>query len=195
MADFYQTGCVTTLHRLKPGSAARMENELRDMADRVSIALVLPALYSEFENPAMRRIADELANVPFLRQIVVALGRAGINEYRKVQEFFVDFPQKITVLWVDSPEIQNLLGNPPGARPVRRPDGKGRSCWLAYGYLLATGDCDVIALHDCDIVNYQKNLLSRLVYPWPIRNSLSNSARATTPVSRTGCTVVPQDSF
>ncbi len=36
MADFYQTGCVTTLQRLKPGSAARMENELREMADRVS---------------------------------------------------------------------------------------------------------------------------------------------------------------
>ncbi len=69
MADFYQTGCVTALHRLKPGSAARMENELRAMADRVSIALVLPTLYSEFESPAMRRIADELANVPFLRRL------------------------------------------------------------------------------------------------------------------------------
>jgi glucosyl-3-phosphoglycerate synthase len=44
-------------------------------------------------------------------------------------------------------------------------DGKGRSCWLAYGYLLATGDCDVIALHDCDIVNYDRHLLARLCYP------------------------------
>lgn len=165
MADFYQTGSVTTLHRLKPGSAARMENELREMADRVSIALVLPALYSEFESPAMRRIADELANVPFLRQIVVALGRAGIDEYRKVQDFFADFPQRITIVWVDSPEIQNLLGILQERGLSAGPDGKGRSCCLAYGYLLATGDCDVIALHDCDIVNYQKNLLSRLVYP------------------------------
>ncbi len=44
-------------------------------------------------------------------------------------------------------------------------DGKGRSCWLAYGYLLATADCDVIALHDCDIVNYDRLLLARLCYP------------------------------
>ncbi len=165
MADFYQTGCVTTLHRLKPGSAARMENELHEMADHVSIALVLPALYSEFESPAMRRIADELANVPFLRQIVVALSRAGANEYRLAQEFFADFPHKITILWVDSPEIQNLLDILQERGLSAGPDGKGRSCWLAYGYLLAAGDCDVIALHDCDIVNYQKNLLSRLVYP------------------------------
>ena len=165
MADFYQTGCVTTLHRLKPGSAARMENELREMADHVPIGLVLPALYSEFETPAMRRIADELADIPYLQHIVVSLGRAGINEYRKVQEFFADFPQRVTILWVDSPEIQNLLGILDERGLSAGPDGKGRSCWLAYGSLLATGDCDVIALHDCDIVNYQKNLLSRLVYP------------------------------
>jgi glucosyl-3-phosphoglycerate synthase len=44
-------------------------------------------------------------------------------------------------------------------------DGKGRSCWLAYGYLLAARDCDVIALHDCDIVNYDRQLLARLCYP------------------------------
>lgn len=165
MADFYQTGCVTTLHRLKPGSAARMENELQEMAGHVSIALVLPALYSEFEGPAMRRIAEELANVPYLRRIVVSLGRAAIDEYRKVQKFFTDFPQKVTVLWVDSPEVQNLLSILEERDLSAGPDGKGRSCWLAYGYLLATGDCDVIALHDCDIVNYQRNLLSRLVYP------------------------------
>ena len=165
MADFYQTGCVTTLHRLKPGSAARMEDELREIARHVSIALVLPALYSEFESPAMRRIADELADVPYLRHIVVVLARAGIDEYRKVQQFFADFPQKITILWIDSPEVQNLLEILQARGLSAGPDGKDRSCWLAYGYLLATGDCDVIALHDCDIVNYQRDLLSRLVYP------------------------------
>jgi glucosyl-3-phosphoglycerate synthase len=50
-----------------------------------------------------------------------------------------------------------------GSRPGQ--DGKGRSCWLAYGYLLAKGDCRVIALHDCDIVNYDRQLLARLCYP------------------------------
>jgi glucosyl-3-phosphoglycerate synthase len=44
-------------------------------------------------------------------------------------------------------------------------DGKGRSCWLAYGFLLATGECDVIALHDCDIRNYDRQFLARLCYP------------------------------
>jgi glucosyl-3-phosphoglycerate synthase len=43
-------------------------------------------------------------------------------------------------------------------------DGKGRSCWMAYGYLLAKRDCQMIALHDCDIVNYDRRLLARLCY-------------------------------
>jgi glucosyl-3-phosphoglycerate synthase len=43
--------------------------------------------------------------------------------------------------------------------------GKGRSAWLAYGYVIANGKCDVIALHDCDIVNYSRELLARLCYP------------------------------
>jgi glucosyl-3-phosphoglycerate synthase len=44
-------------------------------------------------------------------------------------------------------------------------EGKGRSCWLACGWLLAAGDCDVLALHDCDIRNYSRGLLARLCYP------------------------------
>jgi glucosyl-3-phosphoglycerate synthase len=36
---------------------------------------------------------------------------------------------------------------------------------LCYGYLLAREDVDIIALHDCDIRNYDKSLLTRLCYP------------------------------
>jgi glucosyl-3-phosphoglycerate synthase len=164
MADFYQTGDVTTLHRLKAGINTRMERELHELADHVSIGLVLPALYSEFETPSMGRIAGELAKVSYLRHIVVSLGRADANQYGKVVDFFEGFPHKVTILWVDSPEIQNLLSILDDKGLSAGPDGKGRSCWLAYGYLLSR-ECDVIALHDCDIVNYQRNLLSRLLYP------------------------------
>jgi hypothetical protein len=33
---------------------------------------------------------------------------------------------------------------------------------MAYGYLLVKRDCDMIALHDCDIVNYDTQMLARL---------------------------------
>lgn len=165
MADFYQTGVVTTLHRLKPNSIERLELDLERFGLIKPIGLVLPALYSEFETPAMQGIVPELRKVKYLERIVLVLGRANREQYLRARNFFRDFYTPVTVLWVDSPRIQSLL-TMLGERGLSAgSDGKGRSCWLAYGYLLAKRDCDVIALHDCDIVNYDRQLLARLCYP------------------------------
>jgi glucosyl-3-phosphoglycerate synthase len=42
--------------------------------------------------------------------------------------------------------------------------GKGRAVWISLGYVLA-GKSRVIATHDCDIINYDRELLARLCYP------------------------------
>jgi glucosyl-3-phosphoglycerate synthase len=36
---------------------------------------------------------------------------------------------------------------------------------MAYGYILSQLDFHVIALHDCDIISYSRDLLARLCYP------------------------------
>ena len=165
MADFYQTGSVTTLHRMNPNGLSRLEGDLKRFRPTMPIALVLPALYSEFETPAMQGIVKELSQVGYLQRVVVALGRANREQFCRAQQFFNDFNVRATVMWMDSDPIQGLFrllkdnGIPAGE------DGKGRSCWMAYGYLLACADCEVIALHDCDIVNYSRELLARLCYP------------------------------
>ena len=165
MADFYQTGLVTTLHRLNADGLERLEADLERFRPELPVGLVLPALYTEFQTPAMRGIVRELAKVNFLKRIVVALGRANRSEFERACEFFESIRLPVTVLWIDSDRIQALFrllesnGLPAGE------DGKGRSCWMAYGYLLACGDCEVIALHDCDILNYSRELLARLCYP------------------------------
>ncbi|NLA75221.1 MAG: glycosyl transferase, partial [Deltaproteobacteria bacterium] len=43
--------------------------------------------------------------------------------------------------------------------------GKGRSVWMTMGYILADPSIEAIALHDCDILNYNKEMLARLIYP------------------------------
>src|SRR5690606_26760841 len=43
--------------------------------------------------------------------------------------------------------------------------GKGRNVWFCLGYILASGKTRSVALHDCDIVTYHRELLARLVYP------------------------------
>jgi glucosyl-3-phosphoglycerate synthase len=165
MADFHQTGSVTTLHRLNAGGESRLEAELRRYSATRPIGLVLPALYEEFETPAMRRIAEELAHADYVRHAVVALGRASRSDVDKARSFFEDFPYPVTVLWIDSPHVQELfrLLEQHGLRAGE--DGKGRSCWLSYGYLLAAAGCEVIAVHDCDIRNYERQFLARLCFP------------------------------
>ena len=164
MADFYQTGIVTTLHRLTPNSIERLEADLEKFSRNKPIGLVLPALYSEFETAAMQRIVAELRNVRYLQRIVLALGRANQEQFERARSFFRDFYTPVTVIWVDSERVQNLLRMLEERGLSAGTDGKGRSCWLAYGYLLATRDCDMVALHDCDIVNYDRQLLARLCY-------------------------------
>jgi glucosyl-3-phosphoglycerate synthase len=165
MADFYQTGMVATLHRLKQNGAVRLEKGLNEIAKRRGIALVLPALYREFESPVMKHIVEELSHVSYLRRVVVALGGADAAQHEKARAYFSDFRFPVNVLWINSAPIQCLLALLEEKGLSAGAEGKGRSCWLAYGYILAQGDCDVIALHDCDIVNYDRRMLARLVYP------------------------------
>ncbi len=44
-------------------------------------------------------------------------------------------------------------------------DGKGRATWLAYGFVLASHQSRVVAIHDCDIRDYRRDLLARLCFP------------------------------
>jgi glucosyl-3-phosphoglycerate synthase len=113
----------------------------------------------------MQTIVPELKKVKYLERIVLVLARATKEQYGRARGFFKDFYTPVTVLWVDSQRIQSLLALLEERGLGAGPDGKGRSCWLAYGYLLAMQDTDVIALHDCDIVNYERQLLARLCYP------------------------------
>ena len=165
MADFYQTGVVTTLHRLSADGLGRLEDELEEFTRTLPVSLVLPALYSEFETPAMHTIVSELRKVRYLKEIVVALARADYEQYCNARSFFDDFSVPVTLLSVNSERIQHLFALLEAKGLSAGSDGKGRSCWLAYGYLLASGGCEVIALHDCDIVNYSRRLLARLCYP------------------------------
>jgi glucosyl-3-phosphoglycerate synthase len=165
MADFYQDGVLTTLHRLAPNQLGRLEADLSRFVRNKPIGLVLPALYSEFESPAMQRIVTDLQQVQYLERIVVVVGRATQEQFEHTKTFFQKFYTPVSLIWIEGARTQDFFKKLEDRGIPAGPDGKGRSCWLAYGYLLASRCCDVIALHDCDIVNYDRQLLARLCYP------------------------------
>jgi glucosyl-3-phosphoglycerate synthase len=165
MADFYQTGVVATFHRFGPADLERMEAELTEFNRHRPIALVLPATYSELEAPALPNIVKDIARVPYLNEIVVTMGRTNKEQFHKAKQFFSVFPQRTRIIWNTGPGIGKLYELLAKNDLPAGEDGKGRSCWTAYGYILAREESKVIALHDCDIVNYSRELLGRLCYP------------------------------
>ena len=88
MSDVYQTGAFATLHRLKSDNLLQMERDLKRFSSARPIALVLPALYSEFAGDSMLRIREELTKVHYLNEIVVSLGQAGEEQFHAAQLFF-----------------------------------------------------------------------------------------------------------
>lgn len=165
MSDFYQTGVVATLHRLGQRKVEEIEDELVRFSRRAPAALVLPALYSEFETPAMAGILKELPKVPYLKQIVLSLGNATAEQFADAKEKLQGVHRNVRVIWNEGERIQGLFRRLEENQLSAGPAGKGRACWIAYGYILASGQAKIIALHDCDIVNYTRELLARLLHP------------------------------
>ena len=146
MSDFYQTGIITTLHQLGKPSLERLESELLGFSKTRPIALVLPALYSEFEGPAMPGIVQELAKVKYLNEIVLALDQASEADFKRVREFMAPIPAEIKIVHNKGKRISEVYEMLKRNGLDAGPQGKGRSAWLSYGYVLARGKSDVIAL-------------------------------------------------
>lgn len=175
MADFHQTGVVSTLHRLGRRDLMRLERELGDPARSRSVALVLPCLHSEVHDIALKGIIDQLQRVPYLAEIVVSV--AGAPEREQFDEMKRAFEpvraadgRPATLLWNDGPRLQQLYGALAEEGLHAGPEGKGRGVWLAFGAVLASDRARVIAIHDCDIRDYDRELVARLAYPIANRN-------------------------
>ncbi len=165
MSDFYQTGVVATFHRLGWINLEKIEAELSWYASERLIALVLPSLYSELEGDALKGIVRELKEVKYVKEIVVTLGPASEEEFKHAKEFFSVLPQKASIIWNTGARISDIYKTIEMAElPVGEP-GKGRSAWMAYGYVLSQQKFQTIALHDCDILTYSRDMLARLCYP------------------------------
>jgi len=175
MSEFHQEGPITTIHGFydlfdPEAYLLRLERKLEEFSRHMCISLLLPSLYEEIHVPeVLDNIIDQINHVNYLCAVVVALG--GANEERQFREAKAYFSRlkkenrQIKVVWVDGPRIGRIFKKLQEQKiPIGLP-GKGQSVWMAMGYLFASEVCDVIALHDCDIVTYDRLLLGRLIEP------------------------------
>jgi len=165
MADFFQNGVINTLQKLKERPLAEMDAELQSISRRRGMVLLLPALFSEFETPSMPRIIDELKGIKYLSKIVLSLDRANGKQFQEAREKMSVLPAEVKIVWHDGPRMEKLYKDLRKNAFDLGMQGKGRSVWMTLGYILSQGGVYAIALHDCDIVNYNREIVSRLFYP------------------------------
>ncbi|NBC49595.1 MAG: glycosyl transferase [Gammaproteobacteria bacterium] len=175
MADFHQEPQITTLHALYEAFdqgeyLGNLERRLESHARHDHMCLLLPSLFSEISNgDVLDRIVERIAEVRYLRSIVVALGGASDeSQFREAQRYFGRLARpdcRVRVVWVDGPRVQNLLRELEEREIPTGMQGKGQSVWVSLGYLFARDEANTIALHDCDIVTYDRIMLGRLIEP------------------------------
>lgn len=167
MPDFFQHSRLPTLHHLAESDLAAREAELAAWAADSPIVLLLPALYAEFDKPALRHMLGEIATVPYISEVVLSVNRAGAAQIRTARSLCAEWlkGKPFTLLWNDGPALKAVHREleAHGAPPYRA--GKGSNIWTGVAYLQARGEHKIVASHDTDILSYERGLLWRLCYP------------------------------
>jgi len=166
MSDFLQDSHITSFHSLGTMmNLEELENQLRNFAPGRPVALVIPSLYSELQGQALPEIVEKLKGADYVKRIIISLDRASEKEFKHTKEFFGSLPQELSIIWNDGKRIQTILQLLEENEIQVGPQGKGRGAWMAFGYALAHRDTFAIALHDADILTYDRQILARLIFP------------------------------
>jgi len=166
MSDFYQTGVVPTFHRLGKLRLERMEGELAEFSCQRTDCPGAPFFVFRTRRACLKvHIGRDRAGPLSRTKFVVTMGKTDKDQFRRAKEYFSVLPQRTRVIWNTGPGIGKLYKLLEKNGLFVGDDGKGRSCWTAYGYILSRNESKVISLHDCDILSYSRELLGRLCYP------------------------------
>ncbi len=100
----------------------------------------------------------------YIRKVYISLDQADKNEYQQAKEIVRPLGEKAMLIWNDKPQVAAVIGRiekqlPLGVR------GKGRAVWTSLGYIIGKGEVSAIAFHDADIVTYDRDFLTRLLFP------------------------------
>ena len=159
----YKQELITTIHDFGC-NLEFLEERLGELSEESPTAVLIPALYEELERPALTNIRDRLKECAFIKTIIVCLYADTVEQYSTAVEFFSSLPQQTFVIWENGQRVTKLLENlRERGLNLLSLKGKGRAVWLGLG--LATLQAEAIALHDADIITYDRSYPLKLLFP------------------------------
>ena len=175
MSDFHQEGTITFFHDLyrafDPDEyLINLEARLEKYARKTKISLLLPCHFTELDHrEVLDKIVEKIQKTRYLKNVVIAFnGTEEEEKFNEAKEYFGVLrtsKRSVQMVWVNGPRVQDVFNRISGKDILTGVQGKGQSVWISLGYILAKRESDVIALHDCDIVTYDRILLGRLIEP------------------------------
>ena len=165
MGDFAQNGMVATLHDFGTRTTEQLEHELRVFSGYRPMELILPSLYSELEGDALAHIVEEISQIEYLGHVIIGLDRADRDQYEHSYSFFSKLNKPFSLLWNDGPRLRTIQAELEDRNLAPTEPGKGRNVWYCIGFANARGKAEAVALHDCDVLTYNRRMLARLFYP------------------------------
>jgi glucosyl-3-phosphoglycerate synthase len=165
MSDFHQSGPVTSLPRLLARPVDELEAQILALTAKFPVSLAIPMIPGEMDRPALASILDELCEVRYLDSLVISLNKATLADFQRAVRYFQRYSRRKVILWSESRAVEQLLIRMQDAGLNVGSPGKGRACWLAMGLLLAEERVDYMAFIDADVLNFNREMLARLILP------------------------------
>ena len=154
---------VTTLHEIKIDEEDLINN-VREAAASRPISIIMPMLYSELRNKAIKNILRELNKCDYVDKVFIPLSAENERQFEEVKKFFSQLETKHYVIWCNGKRITKLLEElKQEGINVLKYGGKGRDVWIAFG--VASLDSYAMALHDADVQTYNHLVPAKLFFP------------------------------
>lgn len=163
MADFH-INKVPTFTILQNESCESMETKVFKASVKIPIGVLIPALYRDLSSDAMHHIIDVLAGTSYIKKVYISLDQADPEEFNNARKIVSPLGERASLVWNDKPSVSAVIKRiekqlPLGIR------GKGRAVWTCLGYIIGKADVSAIAFHDADIITYDRDFLTRLLFP------------------------------
>jgi glucosyl-3-phosphoglycerate synthase len=141
-----------------------MAKRLTELKTTYPSGLIIPILGSDVQNPALQKMVIEINQCQYLSKIIIALATETDADYKQAYQLSKSFKIPCEVAWCNKPEVKSVLEElKDKGLDVTSLSGKGKDVWIATG--IASIDLFAFALHDADIVTYDKMLPTKLLYP------------------------------
>ena len=163
MADFH-INTVPTFSLLKDEGCETMEAKVMEASAKIPVGVIIPALYSDLSARPMQHIIQVLTETAYVKKVYISLDQATAKDYENARHIISPLGERASLVWNDKPEVLELLERIKKQLPLGH-RGKGRAVWTCLGYVIGKAEVSALAFHDADIITYDRDFLTRLLFP------------------------------